>query len=198
MHSRLVSAFALGVILAACSQPQPANSASSAPPPAPTKGSKEWLIQSAMRAAPASISSGATLIDMNAKVDSLKVLRAGTNGWTCIADDTTAHHPGPLCADAQWMKWFEAWMTKKPPVVTAIGTAYMLAGANDASNTDPFATVPAAGKDWIVSGPHIMTIAPGPHAYDGLPHEANGSAPYVMFAGTPYAHVMVPVGGGGK
>jgi hypothetical protein len=196
MNRRSLAAIALGTVLAACSQPQPANNTAAAPPPpAPAKGSKEWLIMTAMSAAPASISGNATLIDMNAKADSLKVLRTGTNGWTCVADDTTAHHMGPLCADQQWMNWFQAWMSKKQPVVTMVGTAYMLAGANDASNTDPFATKPEAGKDWIVSGPHIMTIAPGGHAYDGIPHEANNAAPYVMFAGTPYAHVMVPVGG---
>jgi hypothetical protein len=199
MNCRSLAAGALGAVLAACGQSQPANTAASAaPPPAPAKGSREWLIQTAMSAAPASISGSATLLDMNAKVDSLKVLRAGTNGWTCVADDTTAHHMGPVCVDQQWMKWLEALMTKKTPTVTMVGTAYMLAGANDASNTDPFATAPPAGKDWVVSGPHIMTLSPGAHAYDAMPKEVNANAPYVMFAGTPYAHVMVPVGPVGK
>jgi hypothetical protein len=198
MSHRSIVTVTLAAILAACSQPQSSNTAASASaaPPAPAKGSKEWLIQSALSAGPSSISGQATLIDMNAKADSLKMLRAGTNGWTCVADDTTAHHLGPMCVDEQWMKWMGAFMAKKPPVVTAVGTAYMLAGANDASNTDPFATKPEAGKDWIVSGPHVMTIAPGAHPYDGMPREANNNAPYIMFAGTPYAHVMIPVGGG--
>ena len=187
---RVFIAAALLATAVACKSKVPETPAAAGPAP----GTREWKIQTALSAAPASISGAATLIDLSATVDSLKTLRAGTNGWTCVADDTTAHHMGPICADAQWMKWFGNWMAHKPPAVTAVGTAYMLAGANDASNTDPFATKPDSGKAWIVSGPHIMTIAPGAHALDGLPHEANNNAPYVMFAGTPYAHVMVPVG----
>jgi hypothetical protein len=192
MNWRSVAVVTLGAVLAACSQPEPAKTTAAAPPPSPAKGSKEWLIQTAMSAAPSSISANATLIDMNAKVDSLKVLRAGTNGWTCVADDTTAHHMGPICADAQWMKWMEAWMGHKPTNVTAVGTAYMLAGANDASNTDPFASAPEAGKGWVVSGPHLMIVAPGTRPYAGLPTEPTEHSPYVMFPNTPYAHLMVP------
>ena len=193
MHRRIAVTTLFAAALIACNKPaeqKPAEVAAAQP----AKGSRAWLIETALSAAPASISAHATLIDMNAKVDSLKTLRAGTNGWTCVANDTTAHPMGPLCADGEWMKWFQAWMGHKNPNTTMVGTAYMLAGANDASNTNPFATAPDSGKAWIVSGPHIMTIAPGAHAYDGLPHEPNENAPYVMFPGTPYAHVMVPVG----
>lgn len=160
--------------------------------PAPARGSREWLIQTALSAAPATVTAHAAIIDLHATVDSLKQLRAGTNGWTCVADDTTAHHMGPICADAQWMKWMEAWMGHEPVTVTAVGTAYMLAGSNDASNTDPFATAPAAGKDWVVTGPHLMIIAPGAHPYAGLPTEPTTTGPFVMFPNTPYAHLMVP------
>jgi hypothetical protein len=192
---RWSAAVALAVVLAACNKSEPAPSQAAAPPP-PPRGSKAWLIETAVSAGPASITANATLIDLHATVDSLKTLRAGTNGWTCVADDTTAHHMGPICADGQWMKWFGAWMGHKTPAVTAVGTAYMLAGATDASNTDPFATKPDSGKAWIVSGPHLMIIAPGAHAYDGLPHEPTNAEPYVMFPGTPYAHVMAPAGSG--
>ena len=163
--------------------------------PAPAEGSKEWKIQTAMSAGPTAIAQGATIMDMSATVDSLTVLRTGTNGWTCVADALGPHHPGPMCVDGQWMKWMEAYMAHKPPAISAVGTAYMLAGANDPSNTDPYATAPAAGKDWVTSGPHLMVITSGAHAYDALPHEPANEVPYVMFLGTPYAHVMVPVPG---
>jgi hypothetical protein len=187
--SRSLIAAALVVSAAvACNQQQQA----AQQPAAPAKGSRAWLVQTALSAAPASITEHAAIIDMNAKVDSLKQLRAGTNGWTCVADDTTAHHMGPLCVDAQWMKWFEAWQGHKPTNVTAVGTAYMLAGANDASNTNPYATAPDSGKGWVVSGPHLMIIAPGAHPFAGLPTEPTNNSPYVMFPNTPYAHIMVP------
>lgn len=163
-----------------------------APPPAtvgPAPGSKEWKIESAMSAAPAAVSGTATILD---PADSLKVLRAGTNGWTCLPDDP--HSPGtdPMCVDGEWTKWFQAWMQHKNPPTTSAGIAYMLAGSSDASNTDPFAMQPDSGKGWLNSGPHIMIISPGAHALDGLSSEWNTTTPYVMFAHTPYAHVMVP------
>lgn len=185
---RSIIATALVVAAVGCSQQQQQQPQA----PAPARGSREWLIQSALAAAPKEITEHAAIIDLHATADSLKQLRAGTNGWTCVADDTTAHHMGAICADAQWMKWMEAWMGHKPVTVTAVGTAYMLAGSNDASNTDPFATAPAAGKDWVVTGPHLMIIAPGARPYAGLPTEPTAASPFVMFPNTPYAHLMVP------
>ncbi len=165
-------------------QPQAAQSA------APAKGTREWKIQSALAAAPASISSGAAIVEMGP--NGLSPLRPGTNGWTCVADDTTEHHMGAICADSVWLGWFAAWMGHKNPVITRVATSYMLAGSNDASNTDPFATAPAAGQQWVVNGPHLMMLAPGAHPFAGLPTEPTGKSPYVMFPNTPYAHLMVP------
>ncbi len=76
--------------------------------------------------------------------------------------------------------------------VTKVGTAYMLAGSNDASNYDPFATKPDSGKGWVVTGPHLMVLAPGAHPFAGLPTAPTDRSPYVMFANTPFAHLMVP------
>jgi hypothetical protein len=190
MRRSIIAASLLGAAVG-CSQPQQ----TAQQPAGPAKGSKEWMIQSALSAAPASISAHATLINLGATVDSLKTLRPGNNGWTCAASDTAAHAMGPICADSQWMRWMEAWMGHKPTNVTAVGTAYMLAGANDASNTNPFATAPETGKAWVVSGPHLMIISPGAHPYTGLPTEPTNNGPYVMFPNTPYAHLMVPAAG---
>src|SRR5437773_1039686 len=51
-------------------------------------------IRSAMSAGPAVIAKDATIMDM----PSMKVLRKGTNGWTCIPDGPS---PGvdPMCLD---------------------------------------------------------------------------------------------------
>ena len=188
---RSIIAASLFAAAVACNQQQQ----TAQQPAGPAKGSRAWLIQTALSAAPASITEHATIIDIHATVDSLKTLRTGTNGWTCVAAGTGDHDMGPICADAQWMRWMEAWMGHKPTNVTAVGTAYMLAGANDASNTNPFATAPDSGKAWVVSGPHLMILAPGAHPYAGLPTEPTTSGPYVMFPNTPYAHVMAPAAG---
>jgi hypothetical protein len=60
-------------------------------------------IKSALAAAPAAISKDATVMDM----PSMKVLRKGTNGWTCIPDGPS---PGvdPMCLDKDGMAWADA------------------------------------------------------------------------------------------
>ena len=71
---------------------------------------------------------------------------------------------------------------------------YMLEGGTDASNTDPYATAPTADNKWVKTGPHIMVVGSADvikgHPSGAKPDTTN---PYVMWAGTPYAHLMVPV-----
>jgi hypothetical protein len=72
---------------------------------------------------------------------------------------------------------------------------YMLSGGTDASNTDPYAAKPDAGNHWIKTGPHVMIVGAGDDFYDTYPGKSDPdtSSPYVMWAGTPYRHLMVPV-----
>jgi len=99
-----------------------------------------------------------------------------------------------MCLDEPWLAWATAWVGHTTPEINKLGMAYMLAGSKDASNTDPFATEPAEGEDWIITGPHVMIIVPDPSSLDDLPSDPNSGGPYVMFQGTPYAHIMMPVG----
>ena len=150
------------------------------------------IIKSAMSAAPASIAKGATVVTMDDK-GGLRTVRQGTNGWTCMPDMPETPGPDPMCVDKNGMAWAMAWLTHKDPPADKIGFAYMLMGGSDASNTDPFATKPAAGQKWITTPAHVMVLNPGSH-FDGYPTTpGDASAPYVMFAGTPYAHLMIPV-----
>ena len=58
--------------------------------------------------------------------------------------------------------------------------------------SDPFADKNSKPADWVTTGPHIMVSAPAA-ALSSLPDKPSGGAPYVMWKGTPYAHIMVPV-----
>jgi len=120
-------------------------------------------------------------------------LRAGTNGWTCFADNPGSPRNDPMCFDGTFGQWAGAWMAHRPVTITSFGVAYMLQGGSDASNTDPFATEPKAGEAWVDTGPHVMVLNIG-DMFAGYPTTAaNTKAPYVMYAGTPYAHLMLPV-----
>ena len=162
-----------------------ATSALSAEPAAKAKAtpSPKAQIQKALKAGPASITAKAAVKDMSGKV-----LREGSNGWTCYAE------PEAMCLDAVWEKWMQAYMSKGPFKADQVGTAYMLAGDNGASNIDPFATGPTADNQWVAEGPHIMILMPEASMLDSIPTDPNSGGPYVMWKGTPYAHIMMPVG----
>jgi hypothetical protein len=161
-------------------------------PAAPVDDKK--LIESAMKAAPAKVSANATIVA--AKPDgSMRTVRAGSNGFTCMADSPETPGPDPMCMDAAAWAWAGAWMSHKTPPAGKVGFMYMLSGGTDASNTDPYATKPGPNKHWVKTGPHVMIVGADPSFYAMYPKAADPdtSVPYVMWAGTPYQHLMIPI-----
>jgi hypothetical protein len=154
-------------------------------------------IDNAMSAAPASIADHATILD-NAVDDAGKfvVLREGNNGWYCLPDALGTPGPDPWCFDDMWLEWTYAFMAGKEPNTTEPGLAYMLQGGSDASNTDPFATEPEAGNEWMNSPAHMMLLMPDDLAASGFSPDYTQGGPWIMWAGTPYEHLMMPVGEG--
>jgi len=146
----------------------------------------------AMSAAPATIGAAATLMDRDAAGE-LVMLREGTNGWLCVTDENPMG-PGdyPICLDGAWQSWFGSYQAGEAPQIDQVGVSYMLQGGPAASNTDPMASGPPEGEDWLMDGPHIMLIAPDPAMFDAHPTDHRPGEPYVMWSGTPYAHLMVP------
>jgi len=168
----------------------------------PAKGAKgaalsatdQKMIKSAMRAAPEKVSAKATIVAMGAD-GQMRTLREGTNGFTCMPDNPATPGPDPMCMDKAAWEWAGAWMSHKTPASGKIGFMYMLSGGTDASNTDPYATKPSAENHWIKTGPHVMIVGADASFYDMYPKSADPdtSVPYVMWAGTPYQHLMVPI-----
>jgi len=119
----------------------------------------------------------------------MKELRPGTNGWMCMLDLVG----DSMCLDKEWQAWGDAWMNKKePPKPKSVGVAYMLKGDKGASNTDPYATKATADNNWVVSGPHIMILPTDVAQLEAYPTDWTKGGPWVMWKGTPYAHIMVP------
>lgn len=150
---------------------------------------EQKIIDEALSAAPPQLREEATVINLEGKV-----LREGKGDFTCLP--APPDFGGPMCLDKVWMAWLDAYMNKKPPELTEIGFAYMLAGDTPhggGSNIDPYSRAPDTGNHWIVEGPHVMIIAPDEALLAGLPTTTDTPGPYVMWAGTPYAHVMWPV-----
>ena len=144
----------------------------------------------ALSSAPKSISKDAGIVRMD-KDGKMQTLRESKNGFTCMV-----MAGNKMCNDANSMEFFGAMMKGEKPT-DKVGISYMLAGDNGASNTDPKATKKTADNHWVVTGPHIMVTGT---ASKNLGYtetaDADPSKPYMMWAGTPYEHAMVPLGGG--
>jgi hypothetical protein len=154
--------------------------------------SDQDIIASAMKAAPPAVARGAAVVAVGAD-GAMRTVRKGTNGFTCMADNPATPGPDPMCMDANALEWGKAWMAHKPPP-RKTGFMYMLAGGTDASNTDPFAKAPSKSNHWVKTGPHVMIVG-DPEIVNHYPAKADPDTtlPYVMWSGTPYAHLMIPV-----
>jgi hypothetical protein len=158
--------------------------------PKKTSSSDAPYIAKALTAAPSGVAqtAGVARIDKDGNV---QTLRESKNGFTCLIMLNDI-----MCADANSMAFFGATMKKQTPP-DKLGLTYMLRGDQGASNTDPSATGKTADNHWVVTGPHLMIV--GAAVKDlGLPDssDADPTKPYLMWPNTPYAHAMIPVGGG--
>jgi hypothetical protein len=136
-------------------------------------------IADALRAGPDFITKDATLLDWPVKPgDEYRVLRKGTNEWSCLPAFPGYAHDEPGCFDPVFMQWVKDSLAGRDPHIDTIGIAYMYVGA----------WVPnIAGKknnpanDEFHVGPHIMIVSP--HQYQDelrpLSHDGSNGMPYV-------------------
>ena len=134
-----------------------------------------WKIAAFSSAAPAKIGDHATVMD----TDGATVLRAGTNGWTCMSANMhpepaegwpTAHNAEPLCLDAVGFQWIAGYMAGTPPVMDRDTFVFMLHGDNGYDNSNPAVRTQAdsAPGQWIESGPHLMLMPKDPATLDAF------------------------------
>ena len=170
--------------------------------PSGSHTSSEWQIWAYSTAAPSYIAENATVL--NGKMEPL---REGTNGWTCLAANPRGmsdpengwenpHEAMPVCVDGESMKWMQGFMSGTIPEMDHDGFAWMLHGDMGEDNSTPMVMAKDDAKDpsqWIESGPHLMLMPKDPKTIEGHTSDFNSGSPYVMFGGTPYAHLMIPV-----
>jgi hypothetical protein len=155
--------------------------------PAHGAESAQDKIKRALSAAPPAVARAAKVVDIDEQ-GKMTVLREGSNGFTCVPG-----HPGTvgdvaLCADAASMQWIGDFMAHKPkPTNTEPGVIYMLAGGTDWSATDPFATSGTPIKE----PPHWMIMWPFDPKSSALPTSPKQTGTWIMWAGTPWAHLMI-------
>ena len=140
----------------------------------------------AMSAGPAEVAKSARIVDTDGH--GTIVLREGSNGFTCMPGNRRKIGDPPMCADAAAMQWFADFRVRKSkPTNAEPGIVYMLAGATQRSDTDPYDTTSPP----IPIGPHWMIIWPFDPKATGLPTTHKPTGAYIMWARSPYAHVHV-------
>jgi len=135
-------------------------------------------IADALRAGPRFITKDATLLDWPTAPDGeYRVLRRGTNEWTCLPG-VRATRDEPGCFDPTFMQWMKDSLAGREPHIDRIGISYMYTGAwfpkksaeNHGSTTSEFHV-----------GPHIMIVSPHQNQQElrALSHDGSNGMPYV-------------------
>lgn len=129
----------------------------------------------ALRAGPTFITKDATLLDWPTTPNSeYRVLRKGTNEWSCLPAVPGYPHDEPGCFDQVFLQWMKDGLAARTPHINAVGIAYMYKGA----------WVPKTGetkspnKEFHV-GPHIMIVSPHQDELQAYNRDGSNGMPYV-------------------
>jgi hypothetical protein len=147
--------------------------------------SDEWKIANALSAGPASITNHAAVVDWpsNPKDGQAhgRVLRQGTNGWTCMPDVPGRPQHNPMCVDETMMKWLLRTLAGEQPNIDRVGLSYMLMGEARQGQNAVAAEDPTQVKEWFYIGPHVMVVLPDSahEALRDINRDLSNDLPYV-------------------
>lgn len=147
--------------------------------------SDAWKIANALSAGPSSITERAAVMDWPVNpedgMNHGRILRQGSNGWTCMPDVPGRPQHDPMCVDETMMKWLMATLAGKKPEIDRVGLSYMLMGeARQAQDAAP-AKDPSQVKEWFYVGPHVMVVLPDSavDALRGINQNLSNNLPYI-------------------
>lgn len=156
-----------------------------------TEMSQTELVKLAMSAAPEHIAKDATIMVPGADGKMVEA-KKGTNGFTCIPDVDGMPVPDPICYDEESGKWVNDLMSGAPkPTNTVPGVAYMARGGWHFEKNGKILMKKGEGAKSIQEPPHWMLLWPFDSKASGIPSMPDKLGTYVMWDGTPYAHLMI-------
>jgi hypothetical protein len=171
----------------------------SAPPsPAFSDGADARKIANALSAGPKYVTDHAAVMDWPSPQDKeqkMRVLREGSNGWSCMPDQPGLPRHSPMCADQTTMKWMMAIMAGKKPNIDRVGVSYMLQGEAGSDIQDITAKTPPSGEDWYYAGPHVMVVLPDgdKDALKYVGQDTSTGMPYVRAPNSISPLLVIPV-----
>ena len=145
----------------------------------------------ALSAAPARITKDAAVM-VYGEDGKLKEVRPGTNGFTCVPSVMNLPIPDPMCMDAAVKQWLDdVGSGASKPSNTVPGIAYMARGGSHWEKHGEILMKKEAGAKVAKEPPHWMVMWPFDSKTSMLLNKPNPSGVYLMFDGTPYAHLMI-------
>jgi hypothetical protein len=158
----------------------------------PIKGmSKEDLVKLALSAAPSKIAKDASVM-VPGEDGKMTEARKGSNGFTCFPDVDGQEVPDPICADQAASQFISDMMSGAPkPTNTVPGISYMAKGGWHFEKNGKILMKPEEGAKRVSEPPHWMVFWPVDSNTSGIPSLPGKFGTYVMFEGSPYAHLMI-------
>jgi hypothetical protein len=154
-----------------------------------TREGETEFIKAAEEGASANIAEKAAIARIEPK-GKVTMVRPGNNGFTCTLFPDENHIP--FCGDRKGFQWMVAAISEQPKPPTTGGVVYMAKGAyhNEMPNGE-IVMRPSAQTKEVKEPPHWMLLTPLDPTTTGIPSHPNAGGSYIMFAGTPFAHLMI-------
>jgi hypothetical protein len=153
--------------------------------------SQEELIKLSLSAAPAHIAKDAAVM-IPGEDGKMVEVKKGTNDFTCIPTVNNRPEPDPMCMDPAVSQWVNDLTNNAPkPTNTVPGISYMAHGGIHWEKDGKILMKEEPGSKMVKEPPHWMLMWPYDSKTTGLPTLPNPAGVYIMFDGTPYAHLMV-------
>ena len=147
-------------------------------------------IADALRAGPEFVTKDATLLDWpSGPGGEYRLLRKGSNEWTCLPAIPGDPHDEPGCFDQVFLQFIKESMAGLTPNVQRIGLSYMYGGKWVPNRSHAM----GSGAEFHV-GPHIMIIGLDQKIMQTLNHDGSNGQPYVNhLPGRTELYLVIPI-----
>jgi hypothetical protein len=147
-------------------------------------------IASALQAGPKFVTRNATVIDWpTSSGGEFKILRTGTNAWTCLPGFPGAGHDEPGCYDRIFLQFLKDSFAGRTPNVQNVGVSYMYMGKWLPNMSHAM----GSGNEFHV-GPHIMIIGLDQKRLQTLNQDGSNGEPYANhLPGHSELYLVVPI-----
>jgi hypothetical protein len=147
-------------------------------------------IASALQSGPRFVTQNATVLDYpTSPSGEFRVLRAGTNGWTCLPGLPEGVHDEPGCFDQVFLQFVKDSVAGRAPNVQSVGISYMYGGFWVPNKSHAI----GSGNEFHV-GPHIMIIGLDQKMLETLNHDGSNGEPYVNhLPGHSELYLVIPI-----